>query len=262
MTFSMLRNAPATSLFLIGISLCASATAQQSAPSNLPDSPGTLLASTQPAPALSPDGSSYSSSLGAAADPNPASPAASSEDEQTEGQTKRILGIIPNFRSVNANVKLPPQTVHEKFQDAFQDSFDYSSVVVPALLAGFNQARNETPEFHQGAAGYGRYFWHSFVDQTDENILVEFIIPVATHEDTRYYTLGNGGFSKRALYAIKHVVICRNDAGKDTFNAGEVFGAGAAAGISNLYYPSRSAPSGIPSASGEPASASTPSASP
>ena len=49
------------------------------------------------------------------------------------------------------------------------------------------------PEFHQGAAGDGRYYWHSFVDQTVGNYFTEAIVPTLTHEDPRYYTLGHGG---------------------------------------------------------------------
>ena len=56
-------------------------------------------------------------------------------------------------------------------------------------------ATNATPEFHQGAAGYDRYLWHSYVDQSIENYAVEFAVPVLTHEDIRYYTLGKGGFA-------------------------------------------------------------------
>ena len=156
-----------------------------------------------------------------------------------DGQTKRILGIVPNFRAVNADVKLPPQSVKDKFVTATQDSLDYSSLVLPAVLSGYSQATNATPEFHQGVAGYGRYFWHSFVDQTSENYFVEFIVPAVTHEDTRYYTLGKGGFLKRTEYSLSRTVITRNDEGKETFNSGEVVGSGMAAGISNLYYPSR-----------------------
>ncbi len=152
-------------------------------------------------------------------------------------QTKRILFIFPNFRAVSADAHLPPQTVKDKFTTATHDSFDYSSIVIPAAVAGYNQARKNTPEFHQGAAGYGRYFWHSFVDQTSENYFVEFIVPTITREDTRYYTLGHGGFLKRAGYSLSRAVITRNDEGQDTFNISEVVGAGAAAGISNLYYP-------------------------
>ena len=81
-------------------------------------------------------------------------------------QTKRIMGLIPNFRSVSTDEKLPPMTVKEKFLTATDDSFDYSSVFIPAMLAGVSMARKATPEFGQGAVGYGRYFWHSALDQT------------------------------------------------------------------------------------------------
>jgi hypothetical protein len=160
---------------------------------------------------------------------------------QNNKQTKRILGVFPNFRAVSEQTHLPPQSVREKLVGDLQDSFDYSAFVLPVLLAGYGQATNETPEFHQGAVGYGRYFWHSFADQTDENLWVEFIVPSITHEDTRYYTMGRsgGGKVKRLGYALSRAVVTRNDAGRDTFNISEVAGAGAASGISSLYYPSR-----------------------
>lgn len=152
-------------------------------------------------------------------------------------QTKRILGVIPNFRSVSTDERLPPMSVREKFLTATDDSFDYSSIFIPAALAGISMARNATPEFGQGAAGYGQYFWHAALDQTIENYMVEFVFPVITHQDNRYYTLGRGGFFKRTGYALSRAVITRNDAGNETFNTSEVVGAGAAAGLSNLYYP-------------------------
>jgi hypothetical protein len=154
-------------------------------------------------------------------------------------QTKRILGIIPNFRSVSTDEKLPPMTVKEKFLTATDDSFDYSSVFIPAVLAAYSMGIDSTPEFGQGAVGYGRYFWHTAVDQTSENYMVEFIFPVVTREDNRYYTLGRGGFFKRTGYALSRAVITRNDAGRETFNISEVVGAGASSGISSLYYPTR-----------------------
>jgi hypothetical protein len=153
-------------------------------------------------------------------------------------QTKRILGIIPNFRAVSTDETLPPQTVKDKFVTASEDSFDYSSLIIPGALAGLSMARNATPEFHQGAAGYARYYWHSFVDQTSENYMVEFIVPSITHQDTRLYTLGRGGFLKRTGYALSRVVVTRSDSGEHVFNYSEVIGSGASAGLSNLYYPS------------------------
>lgn len=165
-------------------------------------------------------------------------PAPTTQSERAP-QTKRILGIIPNFRSVSTDEKLPPQPVKEKFMDATNDSFDYSSIFVPGMLAAYSLGTNADPEFGHGAVGYGRYFWHAAVDQTSENYMVEFIMPVITREDTRYYTLGRGGFIKRASYAISRVVVTRTDAGNESFNFSEVVGAGASSGISSLYYPSR-----------------------
>jgi hypothetical protein len=154
-------------------------------------------------------------------------------------QTSRILYIFPNFRSVSVNQKLPPQSPKEKLWQTTQDSFDYSSFIFVGALAGVSQAENSVPEFHQGAAGYGRYYWHTFADQTDENYWVEFLLPVTLHQDSRYYTLGRGGLLKRAGYAVTRIMITRKDDGGETFNTSEVIGAGASAGISNLYYPSQ-----------------------
>ena len=51
-------------------------------------------------------------------------------------QTKRILGIVPNFRAVSADQKLPPQSVKEKFTTTMQDSFDYSAFIFVGVQAG------------------------------------------------------------------------------------------------------------------------------
>ena len=152
-------------------------------------------------------------------------------------QTKRILGIIPNFRSVSADQKLPPLTVKEKFVEASQDNFDYSSIFLPAALAGYADLEKSVPEFGSGGVAYGRYLWHAVVDQTVENYTVEFILPALTHEDPRYYTKAHGGFAKRAGYSLSRVVVTRTDNDTESFNYSEVVGAAVGAGLSNLYYP-------------------------
>jgi hypothetical protein len=172
-------------------------------------------------------------------DPTPTTNTAKSDSQdQRQQQTKRILGIMPNFRAVSTDERLPPQSVKEKFVTATEDSFDYSSLFIPLMLTAYDMGTDATPEFHQGAAGFARYFWHNAVDQTSENYMVEFIVPSVTHEDTRYYTLGRGGFFKRTGYALSRAVVTRSDAGNNVFNASEIVGAGASAGLSSLYYPS------------------------
>ncbi len=183
--------------------------------------------------------SSFDGGVGEDGDGLPQAPAAQAPVDQRAPQTKRILGVIPNFRAVSTDEKLPPQSVKDKFVTATQESFDYSSLAIPAALAGYSLARDTYPEFGSGGVAYGRYLWHSVVDQTSENYWVEFIVPALTHEDTRYYTLYRGSSWKRFEYAITRIVITRSDSGKEVFNASEVIGSGAAAGLSNAYYPSR-----------------------
>ncbi|WP_263355246.1 hypothetical protein [Acidicapsa acidisoli] len=152
-------------------------------------------------------------------------------------QTKRILFIVPNFRSVSADVKLPPTTSREKLKLFFEDSFDYSAFVEVAILAGLAEDKNSEPEFHGGAPGYARYYWHSFADNVDGNLMTEYAVPVLTREDPRYYTLGHGGFLHRSAYSVSRLFITRNNQGNPTPNFSEIVGNGAAAGVANLYYP-------------------------
>jgi hypothetical protein len=174
----------------------------------------------------------------AADSPAPASASVTSSEGQSAGkQPKRILWIIPNYRAVSADTQLPPLPFKGKVWLATEDSFDYSSFLLAGILAGVGQATNATPEFHQGAAGYGRYYWHSFADQALGNYLTETIVPVVTRQDPRYYTLGHGGFFRRTGYAITRLLVTRTDSGGLNFNFSEIVGNGAGAGISDLYYP-------------------------
>ena len=154
-------------------------------------------------------------------------------------QTKRILGIIPNFRSVSVDAKLPQLSPGSKFKLMLQDSFDYSSFVYVGILAGVGQAQNSYPAFHQGAAGYGRYYRHSFADNLGGNLMTEAVVPTLTREDPRYYTLGRGGFVRRTGYSISRLFLTRTDGNGRSPNISEIVGNGAAAGIANLYYPSQ-----------------------
>jgi hypothetical protein len=213
---------------LIGLVLCAppASRGQQAVATDtaaLPDAPSATMEQNETAPPPAVD---------------PKSTAGATGSSDTGRQTKRILYIVPNFRAVSADQNLPPQSVKEKLKTATLDSVDYSSFLFVAIQSGIAQAHNANPEFHQGAAAYGRYYWHTYADYADENLWVEFILPAALRQDSRYYTKGRGGFVNRFAYSFSRIAITRTDAGGETFNASEIVGAGAAAGISGLYYPS------------------------
>lgn len=164
-------------------------------------------------------------------------PAASHSDEQ---QSRRIMGMLPNFRSVTAGVSVPRETTREKLVTATLDNFDYTSLFFAGLIAADSQATKATPEFRQGMKGYFRYYWHTVADQAMENYAVELILPTLTHEDSRYFAMGRegGGYWKRVGYSMSRVLVAKKESGGETFNISEVAGSALTAGISNFYYPS------------------------
>lgn len=164
-------------------------------------------------------------------------PCALKQDEPEGRQTNRIMGVVPNFAAVNANTQLPPLTTKGKFWLATEDSFDYSSFIWTGVLAGQEFGSNNYPEFGHGAAGYGRYYWHTFVDGVSGTYFTEAIVPWITHQDPRYYTMGHGGFFRRTGYALSRVVLTKTDSGRTTFNWSELGGNALEAGLANLYYP-------------------------
>lgn len=214
----------------------------------LPDAP--VPAADAPEPASS--SSSQQTSDPAAVDPKTGQPAGPQNGPEVgtkptnpdaevnpnePHQTKRILGIMPNFRSVSADEHLPPQTAKDKLVAAAHDSFDYSSFIIAAIQSGISFAGDSYPEFGEGAGGYGQYLWHTLVDTADENFMVGGLFPIAFHQDSRFYTLGHGSFGHRAFYAFTRTLVSRSDSGNAMPNFSEVIGAGAAAGISSTYYP-------------------------
>jgi hypothetical protein len=201
-------------------------------PAELPDAPGALLY-PQAGPTPTPN----------SAQQTPPAPQQTTNPDAVSAngaqQTKRVLGIIPNFSSVSADIKLPPQTPKQKLKLAARNSFDYSSFLVAGVQAGFAMESKSYPEFGQGMEGYGKYFWHTLADTADENFMVGGLGPILFHQDSRFYTLGHGGFRKRSWYAVTRVLVTRTDNGNKMFNFSEVVGSGAAAGLSTVYYPQK-----------------------
>jgi hypothetical protein len=150
---------------------------------------------------------------------------------------KRVLGVLPNYRTANETAVYTPITVKQKFTIASKDSFDYPLVALAAVIAGWGQLTNGNPSFGQGMAGYGRRVGTSYADQAIGNMMTEAIFPSFLHEDPRYFRRGYGGKWSRTFYAASRVFVTRTDAGNWRFNYSEVLGNATAVAISNSYYP-------------------------
>ena len=159
-------------------------------------------------------------------------------------QPKRILGIMPNFRAVSAGATPPPPTPKENLIIATRNSFDYSAFVFVGITSLLAEGTNTHPQLGKGVGGFARYYWRGYVDKTDGNYWVIFMLPTIFHQDERYYALGQGGIWKRLGYSASRVLITPSYHEHNSFNASEIVGRGIAQAISITYYPSQTRTAG------------------
>jgi hypothetical protein len=152
-------------------------------------------------------------------------------------QDKRILGVLPNYRTADGTVPFMPITTKQKFTIARKDTLDYPSYVLAAAFAGISQVDNSNASFGQGLKGYARRYGSAIADQDLGNFMTEAIWPSMLHEDPRYFRKVNGSVKGRLAYAATRVLVTRTDAGKWRFNTSEFMGNGTVAAIGNWYYP-------------------------
>ena len=152
-------------------------------------------------------------------------------------QPKRILGLMPNYRAVSAGVKPPPATPKQAFVIATKQSFDYSSFVFVGITSMIAEGTDAHPKLGKGIPGFWAYTWRGYVDKTDGNYWVVFILPSLLHEDERYYALGRGRVIKRLGYAASRILVTPDYNGHNTLNISELLGRGIAQGVSLSYYP-------------------------
>ena len=163
--------------------------------------------------------------------PKPGTPA-----NPSSPQDKRIMGVLPNYRTADGTVPFQPISAKYKLTIAAKDSFDWPNYIIGGIFAGIYQMNNDHPNFGQGVAGYGRYYGTSYADQVIGNMLTEGFMPVLFHEDPRYFRKVHGGVWSRVGYSLTRVLITKTDHGNTTVNFAEIVGNGMGASISNSYY--------------------------
>jgi hypothetical protein len=149
---------------------------------------------------------------------------------------KRVFGVLPNYRTANMTAEYHPITPKQKLTIALKDSFDYPLIGLGAAYAGLYQLDDSHPQFGQGFKGYLRRFGTSYCDQVVGNMLTEGLLPIAFHEDPRYFRLGEGKKWHRTAYALTRIFVTKTDTGARSFNYAEVIGNGTATLIGWSYY--------------------------
>jgi hypothetical protein len=151
-------------------------------------------------------------------------------------EQQRVFGLIPNFYVVY-DAKPVPLTSKLKFKLTMKVATDPMTILGVGFLAGIDQAAN-TPDFVQGAKGYGQRFGVTAADGFSDILIGSAILPALLHQDPRYFYKGTGTKKFRTLYALAHPFICKGDNGHWQPNYSSLGGDLASAAISNTYYPS------------------------
>jgi hypothetical protein len=161
-------------------------------------------------------------------------------------QPHRILGFMPNFRTVSAGAATHPPGWKYNFNVARRQAFDYSSFIFLGLTSISAEGFNEHPKLGKGLNGFYAYTWRGFIDKTDGTLLSAWLLPSLLHEDTRYYPLGAGHpIVVRVGYIISRQAVARTYSGKQTINLAGLGGKVLTQYFSTFYYPSSSESFGV-----------------
>jgi len=156
-------------------------------------------------------------------------------DQSTE--TKRMFGVLPNYRTAEGSAPFEPITTKQKFIIATKDSVDYPVFLTTVFFAGLSQLRgSDNNRYHRGVRGFAHRYGFGYADQVTSNFFPEAIVPALFHKDPRYFRKGEGSKESRLVYAIGRIFVSKSDAGATTFNSPEILGNGLAALAGMTYH--------------------------
>ena len=154
-----------------------------------------------------------------------------------ESEPKRVLWIIPNFRTSPILVPYVPLTPREKFRIATLDSFDRGTVALGLLFGAEAQLTRADPSFGDGLGAYAHYAAAAYADYAIGDYMTEAVFPIMLHQDPRYFRRGVGSAWSRLGYAMGQILWTHTDSGRGQLNFSEILGNSTAVAISMSYYP-------------------------
>jgi hypothetical protein len=151
---------------------------------------------------------------------------------------KRVLFVFSRCETVgNPSITVPPLTSREKWQIFTGKVFDFSTPVQAVFLAGLSQAIQSSPHYGEGKAAYAERVGASVGDIASTSFFTDFALPVAFHQDPRYFPKGHGSAPSRIWYALRQEGVANRDNGTKTFNTSRLLGLAASTAASDIYYP-------------------------
>jgi hypothetical protein len=158
------------------------------------------------------------------------------KDDPDNPKNDRLFMVVANYATVEHPTVITPLHAKEKFKLGAEDAFDTYSIPLAALLAAIAQAKNDDASWGQGWLPYGKRLAAGYGDTVIGSFMTTGVFPSMLHEDPRYFRLGTGTKKARSWYALKRILVIRNDRGGTEFNFSEFGGNAVAAGISLTYH--------------------------
>jgi len=157
-----------------------------------------------------------------------------------QGSPKHIYLVVPAFE-VSYLKHFKPLTPRQKFDAWLRGAYDPGGFGLYAAEAATleHSSRHGFCGYGKGWGNYGRCFGSMELTSNISSFFGDFLFPVITHQDPRYFRLGKGSFPKRTWYAVTRIFITHADSGRTVFFTSALAGSVFAAAASNLYYPPR-----------------------
>lgn len=156
---------------------------------------------------------------------------------------QRVFGFIPNIY-VTYEAHPEPLTTAMKFHLFYKGITHPAFFGFEGIWAGVEQYAN-TPNYPQGARGYGERFGANLASGSSEALFGNAILPSLLHQDPRYFYRGSGSKGSRAWHAVLAPFICQGDNGRLQPNYSQAGGSLISAAISYTYYPGSNRDAGL-----------------
>lgn len=131
-----------------------------------------------------------------------------------------------------------PLSTAGKFKLFANQSISPPYVLLAAVSAAINQARNIPEGYGQGWDSYASRFGSNMARSSSSSFFGTFVFASVLHQDPRFFPESRPSLWRSTKYSLQRVVITRNDAGNDVFNTSGLAGPLAAEALANAYLPS------------------------
>jgi len=144
----------------------------------------------------------------------------------------RVLGVLPNYATVEHGAAPTPVSARWMFAAAAKGTFDPYVYAFTGLTTAIGQGGSTRT--------YAQRYGTAFADNAIGNMLTSALLPAALRQDPRYYQRGTGSVVGRFAYAASRIAITRGVTGRAEINASELMGNLTAGAVANAYYPAAS----------------------